>query len=528
MYKRWLNVIVVDDELPLRQELRSFPWAEWGAVLAGEAENGTEALQLCRDSVPDVVVTDITMPLMNGLELTEHIRREFPAVQVILLTCHSDFHYAREALKLGALEYLVKVTLEEEELERAIARAREAIEREWAHRKSALEQRRREQSKVIGRLLKDKLGEEPAMVAELVRCGLLQQLPARLVMLKVQSSEEDRVYVEQELQTVLEELETTAGPSFCWVPVSGAEYAVFFQGEQLPVPQLKLRLEAIIRSLTQALDDNLPFLAHEVDVYGVISESLASGSEFRRAFGQIKLWQEAKFYESEAPQSIFVGKPVALTALDKSQAAQLHSQLHRAAGEDSEALSLYIQTELVRDCLKHRYRPEELKQLVSSFLEEYAKGEPAGGHELQDVRDAATLSQLSAAAVRFIRRKHDARGRLRKEVLEAKQYIAEHLADPITLHLLAEQVGLSPHYISKLFREEVGESVNEYMTRLRMERAVQLLQETNLKVYEVADRVGIPSYRYFTTMFRSRTGVSPTDYKRQQGGQVWEEGGEPR
>ncbi|WP_159884823.1 helix-turn-helix domain-containing protein [Paenibacillus puerhi] len=527
MYKRWLNVIVVDDELPLRQELRSFPWGDWGAVLAGEAENGLEALRLCRDCQPDVIVTDITMPLMNGIELTAHLKREFPAAQVILLTCHSDFEYAREALRLGALEYLVKVTLDESELERAINRAREAIEREWAHRRTALEQRRREQSKLIGRLLKDRSREDEAMASELIGSGLISKLPARLAMIKVQSGEEDRVFVEQEIQSALEAMELSASPGFSWLPVSSMEYALFFQEDEPQASQLRIRLEAVVRGLNQALDVNLPFLPNKAVIYGVISESLTNVKEYRQAFALSKLWQEAKFYEPEAAQSIFIGRPVPLSAMDKASSAQLLGPLQRYSAAESDDLIVYLQTEFVRNCLKLRYSPDDLKEGVSDFLEAWDSG-GASDPELSDIRHAATLSHLVEAMVRCMERKNSQRSRLRLEIQEAKQYIEQHLHEPVTLQLLADKVALSPHYLSRLFREEIGESVHEYITRLRMELAIRLLQQTNLKVYEVAERAGIPSYRYFSTMFRSWTGVSPTEYKKQQGGQARDEGGEGR
>ncbi|MCR8631813.1 helix-turn-helix transcriptional regulator [Paenibacillus sp. N5-1-1-5] len=92
--------------------------------------------------------------------------------------------------------------------------------------------------------------------------------------------------------------------------------------------------------------------------------------------------------------------------------------------------------------------------------------------------------------------------------------IAQRLAEPITLTLISEEVGLSSFYLSRLFREEVGESFNEYITRLRIAKAISLLQTTSMKVYEVAEQVGIPSYRYFSVLFRNRTGVSPTDFKK--------------
>ncbi|MDD9269745.1 helix-turn-helix domain-containing protein [Paenibacillus sp. GCM10023248] len=256
-----VKVLIIDDELPLRQELRSMPWSSFGAELVGEAENGEEALGLCESLKPNLVISDITMPIMDGLELFRIVKKRDPLIQFVLLTCHSDFHYAQEALKLGALDYFTKLSFDEGDMKAAVEKAREAIRRETDLRQYERERKRR----------------------------------------------------------------------------------------------------------------------------------------------------------------------------DASQSS---------------------------------------------------KGE-AGDNK-----------------------------KIRKEVQLAQRLIETKLGEPITLTSIAEEVGLSSYYLSRLFREETGESFNDYVTRLRMEKAVHLLQSTPLKVYEVAEQVGIPSYRYFSQLFRNWTGVAPTDYKK--------------
>lgn len=256
-----VRVLIIDDELPLRQELRSMPWSIFGAELVGEAENGEEALELCIALVPDLVISDITMPIMDGMELFRSVKKRFPHIQFVLLTCHSDFHYAQEALKLGALDYFTKLSFDEEDMKTAIEKARAAIRR-------------------------------------------------------------------------------------------------------------------------------------EVDL---------------------------KQYEQE------------------------------------------------------RIR-----------------------RELANAPKSGTSDER----------------KIRKEVQLAQKIIEAKLGEPITLTSVSEEVGLSSYYLSRLFREETRESFNDYVTRLRMEKAVNLLQNTQLKVYEVAEQVGIPSYRYFSQLFRNWTGVAPTDYKK--------------
>lgn len=260
-----LKVLVIDDELPLRQELRSMPWTALGAELVGEAENGEEALGLCETLQPELIISDITMPIMDGLELFRQVKKRYPLTQFVLLTCHSEFHYAQEALKLGALDYLTKLTFDEDDIKAAVEKAKEKIQRE---------------------------------------------------------------------------------------------------------------------------------------------------ADFRQ-------------YEQD----------------------------------------------------KTRMEPSQVQVQVQEPEEGQAR-------------------------------------KIRKEVQRAQKMIETKLGEPITLTSIAEEVGLSSYYLSRLFREETGESFNDYVTRLRMEKAVHLLQTTQLKVYEVAEQVGIPSYRYFSQIFRNWTGVAPTDYKK--------------
>ncbi|NOV04199.1 response regulator transcription factor [Paenibacillus planticolens] len=256
-----INVLIIDDELPLRQELRSMPWASFGAELVGEAENGEEALELCETLEPDLVISDITMPIMDGLELFRMVKKRFPLIQFVLLTCHSDFHYAQEALKLGALDYFTKLSFDEADMKTAVEKARAAIRRET----------------------------------------------------------------------------------------------------------------------------------------------------------------DLRDYEQERTR-----------------------------------------------------------------------------RELSNPQKSGTMDER----------------KIRKEVHLAQKIVETKLGEPITLTSVADEVGLSSYYLSRLFREETGESFNDYVTRLRMEKAMQLLQNTQLKVYEVAEQVGIPSYRYFSQLFRNWTGVAPTDYKK--------------
>lgn len=125
------SVMIVDDEAPIRRELRAFPWDEAGCRLVAEARNGAEALELFHEHQPSIVITDIVMPVMSGLELIKAIKETQPRTQVILMTIFSDFTYAKEAIRYGAGEYLVKGVYTDEELMSALAKARRLNQQFW-------------------------------------------------------------------------------------------------------------------------------------------------------------------------------------------------------------------------------------------------------------------------------------------------------------------------------------------------------------------------------------------------------------
>ncbi|WP_052486968.1 helix-turn-helix domain-containing protein [Gordoniibacillus kamchatkensis] len=121
---------------------------------------------------------------------------------------------------------------------------------------------------------------------------------------------------------------------------------------------------------------------------------------------------------------------------------------------------------------------------------------------------------MTAAVIREVESGNGPKVLERREIVQSKAFIEANLHKSLSLSLVAEEVGLSAHYLSRLFREETGCSFHDYVTQTRIKRAVHLLRTTSMRVYEVANAVGMPSYRYFSATFREHTGASPTEYKR--------------
>jgi two-component system response regulator YesN len=501
-----LTVLIVDDELPIRQQLRAYPWQDANALWIGEAENGEEALEMCREYMPNVVIADITMPLMNGLDLLKAIRSEMPFVKVILLTCHTEFAYALEALKLGATEYLTKVPLEDNDIHMALDKARTLIHGEQLFRKGELIHKRNMLAKTISKILNNR--------AAYAEESVLPSLPIRLIFLRLDTQATLRPYIIQEIYEALDQLEHLLSRLFPWTLIEG-QFVFIGEAVHQDARGIEHQLGALMNTLKQMLLQSMTIIQDDIQIYTIVSETVHSYEDVHKAFNNSILWDKSKFYERNQIQ-IYIGKPIPLTPIDAKETAVLTRLFNLMAKEPGEEDS-FLRSEFFIKCMRSRYEPEELKRLVHTLMQGFntqncSVAQTIGLYE--PILEANSLIELIGTINALLADRSTSAKRGRKEIGDALAYIAGHLDEDLALTAVSYKVGLSPSYFSKVFREQVGESYNDYITRKRVEKAEELLRDTNLKVYEIAELIGIPNYRYFTALFKEKTGLTPTDYKR--------------
>ena len=503
------TVLVVDDELPIRQELRLFAWEKHGTEWIGEAENGEEALRLCRSLAPDIVITDITMPVMNGLELFRSLKAELPHVQVILLTCHSDFAYAKEAVKLGAVEYLVKVAMDDRDLEAALRLATAAVHREKSLQLGAAERGRRLASERL--LALSRRPHDAGELAAWLQAAFRTSLPLRLAALHAETTKEGRLIVHHALEDELNALERLK--PFSWVPADNGVYVLAFRAGNGDSQAMRRELETLIEALYQALDRKLSFLSGACRLYGVIGEPIGRCEEFADRYRGACEKPDAAFYESAC--RVFEAPASESAALDEPGALEISAKLNKARW-NRDQLAEAIRGDFVPWAAGRRCAPDELRMFVADWLRVWRREQAVQDAKARDassrVAGALTLDELAEAFAQAIESPDRVR-KCRREITDARAYIEANLEKPITLNAVSREVGLSPHYLSRLFREETGVPFNDFVTGKRIEKATALLLQTSLKVYEVAQQVGIPSYRYFAAVFREWTGAAPTELR---------------
>ncbi|SFJ33787.1 two-component system, response regulator YesN [Paenibacillus sp. UNC496MF] len=503
------TVLVVDDELPIRQELRLFAWEQHQAEWIGEAENGEEALRFCRCLAPDIVITDITMPVMNGLELFRSLKSEFPRIQVILLTCHSEFAYAKEAVKLGAVEYLVKVAMDDGDLAEALQRAKESAYREKSLRQSEAERLRRKRSEQL--MVMTRQPADDGGLAAWLQAAFQSRFPLRLAALHAESRKESRLFVHQAIEESLTTLENLK--PFSWFPADTGIYVLMFRAEEGDPPEVWREMETITEELYRSIDFRLPFLSDAYRLYGVISEPIRRSADFGAAYRGVCERPDAVFYDGTG--RVFPMPSAGPASLDEHSANDMSDKL-RGAQWDREQLAKVIRGDFIDWAMIGRFAPEELRVFVAERLRDWHREQAAqagsGRKAPSRIADAGTLHELAEVFVHEIE-SYARIKKCRREIADAKAFIAGNLEKNITLSAVSREVGLSPNYLSRLFREETGISFNDFVTGTRIEKATELLRHTSLRVYEIAQQVGIPSYRYFSAVFREWTGTAPTELR---------------
>jgi len=524
MYK----VFLVDDEIVVREGIRSnFPWDETDFVLAGEAPDGEIALSMLQDVKPDILITDIRMPFMDGLELCRQVSRTMPWVYIVILSGYDDFAYAREAISLGVKEYLLKPVSGQEllgVLERISGRIQED------KRQQASLNAYREQLASSSRFLREKLltelydganGERILKTARSLQMNLLAN--HYLVMLLSPSPEPDSAEDMFSAQSVLERLaEGSGGTAYLCRGYGGFSFLVL--GDN--AADLEERAYGLAQAAQYDVERSagvklLVAIGADVGDLKDIPESLSDArrimEKLRAAKGENDTRRIMGAQDEPAEPEFHLS--------DIMDAAPLAEQLKYATVSDVDAiLSHYVQSfgdGAAQSVMMANYFFVEIMLAASRIIRE-SEGNP------QDVIPAAFRAQNGMVnvdevlplcrdtlerAIAF----RDSRGSTRygSVIRKARSFIAEHYSDSnVTLHDVAAHVALSNNHFCTVFSQEMGVTFTEYLTSVRISRAKELLATTSMRTGDVAYAVGYNDPHYFSYLFKKNTGLSPRDFRK--------------
>jgi len=540
MYK----TLIVEDEKWTRDALVGLiDWERHGIRLCPAAANGEEALALIERELPDILLTDIRMPGMSGLELIDRAKGIREDLEAIVVSGYDDFAYVQQALRLGVCDYLLK-PFRAEDVVRVLEEAKRRIEEKRRQRHELDDIRARWRTNVFAvkshvlsqwaRYPKGVMEDRARVIAE---CGMAVEAksPFQLGIVRL-----DRPWRAAPKEGELELIRYAASNILqeTLEPFYQGRMETFRDGDDLAwignVPDTDAGKSALKAALELVKENVRAFLGWEVSIG--VSDAGRSVDELCLAYAEAREALERRFFHGYGHVHLYseLGRTDAdaADAADEAELKKLEQSIIQAVrtARYSDALD-----SLENWLERLRARPDlgrnkiqllameliaEWKRFVSELNVEAIEWKNQLYNWVDEIPNVETIDELSAVMKQIFRslvERLSSQKPMHKTVRQAIRIIEERYRTRLTLESVAKDVYVSPAYLSVLFKQETGTNFLDYLHQYRIARAKELLKEGVLKIYEIAEAVGYHDERHFSATFKKWTGVSPSQYQKQVG-----------
>ena len=534
-----IKIFLVEDEVIIRDGIKnSIDWKKEGYEFVGEAGDGELAYPLILKEKPDILLTDIKMPFMDGLELSAAVKKELPDIKIIVLSGYNDFEFAKKGIEIGITNYLLK-PISSGELLKAVGEVAVKIEKEREEREllNKYEEDLQgnivyEKQKFLTKILTENMSmtnilDEGRKLGMDLSAGMYDFILFKLVNYGVPELQEQLVSAYMEVRSCMEKLKGV----YCFQrDVKGLAFLLMAEDEQA--------LGELVEKCKTELDNALESFP-EVEYFGGIGtgvsrlrELRASFREAERAFAgrfvsetnQILTWEELHGRNSDEPEVKGLG------AMQENRKL-IGKFLRNGTLEEAESfVRTYFEEilgENVRSMMMRQYVMMDIYISVASFGQEIGIKEEDLESECGDVREASghihsveeMLSYIDKLISGILKLRDETSGNRYKDIIEAAEsYMRSHyMSDEISLGSVASSVGMSSSYFSSIFSQETGRTFVEYLTDIRMDKAKELLMCSNKKTSEIGFDVGYKDSHYFSFIFKKTQGCSPKEYRARKG-----------
>ncbi|WP_312444386.1 response regulator [Lacrimispora sp.] len=530
------RVMIVDDEVLVRLGIQSLiKWENYGYQIVCDASDGEDALQKIRQYQPDIVLTDLKMSPVDGFELISECREKYPHIQFIVLSSYNDFDNVRSAMKIGAFDYVFKLTVKPDELLKIMDEATASGKgTDTVQEAPTLADRNLE---VIKRgLFKRILNSETFLkkyLEELIKLPLAISFDRPFYILSITIDDFKVVRKKGDFMD-LELLIFTMDNILSELFNRHHRAEVFQYGEYDFAVAVNREEDQDHKAFFTAMEKEFGIFSscarqyYGLEVSGALSREYTGIEELKDAIAQNRDTLKMRFFLESGMLHSYertVREPAALPPGFHS------SVLERLAAEhDFYGIRKFLEEffEFLKE--KKKWEPEEIRYLLrkayGTLAASFARSradidmflDKNGINMEASINDYTYLEKIRQSVLELVeqyKKEYESnRGRiLRKEVAEAKSFVRSHMKEEMQVADIAALVNMSGSYFSHVFKKEEGISFVEYVYRVRMEHARYLLESSDLKVNEIADEVGIFNPNYFSTQFKKSMGQSPLEYR---------------
>lgn len=526
-----LKVLVVDDEKLVRQMvMRCIDWKGIGLEIVGEASSSRMGMELVDSLHPDIVFMDVRMPGMNGLECSKKILEKHPEVKILILSGHDEFEYASEGIKIGVFDYLLK-PINAEELQKAAVKVRNAILQERNHIKEY--KRYKEELEKHASYIRDRQfwalvrSHKPEQYLESLEYfgvkltgSIYQTALVQLEYSEEAESEEEKLLIKMYVREIAEDYYGDMPRVF--VIDSGSEQLIIMNNQSENA--IYEKSEELKRYLENNTDARI-----SIGVGNIYQELVGLRKSYQEAIDALKFQFVSEhepvicyrdvfpYYDTEQNIGLDMGilhefgNAIRVSNTKKAE-EQLENMLLRMkkSGKERDQILVYAMQILT-----------EIMKAISELKIEKRSGEMEYSVMIEKLFQIKTFEEIQSYLKSMVNESCKLIGTEVSDteknlVHKVKDYLAEHYGDEdISLNALAELYFVNSSYLSRVFKEKIGMTFSNYLFELRMNAASSLVLRSDLKAYEIAERVGISDPHYFSSCFKKYTGMSVSDYRKQ-------------
>ncbi|MDF2614405.1 MAG: Two component transcriptional regulator, AraC family [Clostridia bacterium] len=538
-----LNILIVDDEEPARETFKYLiNWEETGFQIGGFAQNGSEAFEKYKALTPDLVITDIQMPIMDGLDLIKKIRHINKNQKFVILTCHENFNYAKEAIRLGVSDYLLKDLLTAQDLYSLLEKVKDEIEGQRKVHINPIQYNEDSDAEeykaiILKKIMHCELNEEKVS-HYCEKYHFKFHLNSKYKTIFGISIDDYRNFLEDsdkdlqdkrrnQLTQHIEQVINEQNMGECYYDGTGTYIAVVGLGDTAS----EFLWISTCYQIAVKLHRRLVEEWHVTATIG-ISQKFSLNSEMNERYNEVIKLIKYKIFLGKG-KTIFYNMRELKSFNQTIDYNEFENRLKEAKtllfeNQTKKVIEIIesIYDSSVKDLQKYEHLKQFSLQLIGVLLEYCSKNEinykdvflsqyiPIdfinNFETIQEMRE--WLSAIFVKAVE-LHLQDDTEIVYTKHVKEAITYMEKHYASKIGLSSISEKLGVNKAYFCRVFKQETKENFTDYLNNIRIEKAKDLILNSDLKLYEIAEKVGFTTLQHFNNNFKKIAGVNPLKYK---------------
>lgn len=504
----YCKIVIVDDEFLMRQGLKHMvDWESKGFQVVGEAANGKEALAVIEQQKPHIILSDMVMPLINGVDFTFIVKEKYPDIQIIILSGYDDFEYVKNAMKNGASDYILKPTVNPEELLNVLQKTAKKIPGIVLKNDSCVQYEKSFERYLSGYENESVMHRFDAVFPEsfYIICGV-----------QIKNYNEKGQDISGTLYEKIQDW-------FAGCSKSGGLLLYLEEKTVCLVINFPKKNEDILCLEIKKLSEQIHLLcAHLLFIKSVTLRSIAEVKSFYHAVMVSSL--EKNFYFKNHPFLELENEAVASVILPKFNYNDFTSLLNQRRYQDAMALFFHY----IQAAVSAQMEEDRLKNQAKNVLYNLLDALDGDTEQLEAMRkdyfkriDAIFYAEDFLYALEIIE------SELEKYIIEHKDnedividkildYISEHYNEELELAELAQVFNFNYSYLSTYFSKRIPEGFSGYLNKVRIKQACILLKRNDMSIAQISNEAGYSDQSYFCRVFKKITGKSPSDWKKQQ------------